>query len=533
MPGATGSLDPTLQAASTAATRNKPPVWAIILAVLAVLAVIIGSIAAIRTLTSSNDTPAGHKESNVTIGVKLAPTNLDIRNTAGSALDQVLIDNVYEGLLDRGADNGVQPGIAQSWDVSDDGKTYTFELADGMTFSNGDTLDSQDVVWSLNEAIKQGYHGSEFLSAVDTVTASDSSTVIITLKEPDADLLWNLTGRAGLIYDEEAEGSYDPKTQALGSGPFTVEQFTADDSITLKRNDEYWGKNKAKTEQITIKYFTDNNAAVNALKSGDVALLAPIMPNVMQTFADDPEHYDVQPGDDTDKYTLAMNNGDGHATNDKRVRQAIRYAIDHDELIAARGGVDLPLYGPIPELDPGYEDLSALYPHDVAKAKQLLAEAGYNEQHPLKLTLTYPNIYGSEIGDMLRSQLAQAGIDLDVQEVEFSTWLEQVYTNKQYDLSLVDHNESHDIGSWANPDYYFNYNNKQVQQLINDARTAPTEQESEAKLKQAARIISEDAAADWLFNYRVTTAMAKGVEGFPVNMNQSFMPLVDFTYTKQ
>ncbi|RSX54837.1 ABC transporter substrate-binding protein [Bifidobacterium dolichotidis] len=533
------SLDPTLQAAGTAKgpkkgsnkSKRHVPGWAIVLAIIAALALIIGGVlmAKKNSGTAANKTP----ETNVTIGAKLAPTNLDIRNTAGTALDQVLIGNVYESLVGRDSDNNVKPGLAKSWQISDDGKTYTFELHDGMKFSNGDVLNADDVVWSLNESRKEGTHNADVLSAIENVTAPDDNTVVLTLKHPDSDLLWNLSGRAGLVFDVDAEGKYNPKTQAVGSGPFTVQRFIADDSVTLKRNDNYWGKNKAKTEQITIKYFADDNAAVNALKSGDVAVLAPVMPTVKKTFEEDPTHYTTIAGDDTDKYVLAMNNAAGKVTADKRVRQAIRYAIDHNELIAAWGNTDKPLYGPIPSLDPGYEDLSSLYPHDEAKAKQLLKEAGYDAQHPLKITLTYPNTYGPELGDMLRSQLSRVGIDLDVHMVEFSAWLEQVYTNKNYDLSLVDHNESHDIGNWANPDYYFNYNNAEVQKLITDARTNPDEKKSNELLKQAARIISEDAAADWLFNFRATTAMAKGVENFPVNMNQTFMPLADFTYTKQ
>ena len=107
------------------------------------------------------------------------------------------------------------------------------------------------------------------------------------------------------------------------------------------------------------------------------------------------------------------------------------------------------------------------------------------------------------MGDQLTSQLAEAGIELTVNRVEFSTWLSDVYTNHDYDLSLVDHNESHDFASWANPDYYFGYSNATVQQLYQQAMASTDESEAEKLLAQAAKQVSQDAAADWLFNFRV------------------------------
>jgi peptide/nickel transport system substrate-binding protein len=118
-----------------------------------------------------------------------------------------------------------------------------------------------------------------------------------------------------------------------------------------------------------------------------------------------------------------------------------------------------------------------------------------------------------------------------VNVVEFSTWLQDVYTDKDYDLSMVDHNESHDFSQWTRPDYYYGYDNRKVQQLYEEAMGATNDDERDAKLAEAAQTVSEDAAADWLFNYRVATAMGKGVEGFPLNMNQTFMPLAQLTYT--
>ena len=505
-----------------------PNKWIIaIIAVIAVVAIIVG-VVVFRNNSASSDTAENGTSNTVTIGLKLAPVSLDIRHQSGSAIEQVLIGNVYEGLLSRDSDNKVQPGLAKSWDISNDGTTYTFHLNENMNFSNGDTLDAEDVAWSINQLKEQQYYNANQVESLEKAEAVDSDTVKLTLSTPDSNLLWYLTGRPGLVFDKDAE--YNAKTEAVGSGPYTVESFDSASKMALKANPKYWGSaRKAATENVIIKFLTDDNAAVNALKSGEVDVLSPVNATLAKSL--DANTYQVSAADGSDKYVLAFNCANSKIA-DKRVRQAIRYGINHEEIIASRGNVDYALGGPIPSVDPGYEDLTDLYPYDVNKAKELMAEAGYSTDKPLQLTLTYANIYGTELGDQLRSQLKPIGIDLKVNVVEFSTWLQDVYTNHTFDISLVDHNESHDFASWTDPTYYFGYDNKNVTKLYNEGVAATSDKERDAKFAAAAKLVSEDAPADWLFNYRITTATAKGVEGFPFDLNQTVLPLYNVTYTK-
>lgn len=528
--GAHGDAGAT--AASTDASLNarvktphrRPWGW-IVLAAVAAVAIVVGVVVGVTR--SGGDRAAGASDT-VTIGLKLAPTNLDIRNQSGSALDQILIGNVYEGLVARDENNQVVPALASSWEESADGLTYTFHLNENMTFSNGDVLDAEDVVWSIRDLVDNQYHDASSLANFESIAATDANTVELRLSAPNSNLLWALTGRCGLVLDRDAD--YDAQTEAVGSGPYLVSDFRANDSITLTANPDYWGGHQAKTPTVVVRYFADDNAAVNALASGDVQVLAPISDSLADQFRENEERYTVKAGDGTDKYVLAFNSAGEH-TADIRIRQAIRCAINHDEIIASRGGTDAALGGPIPSLDPGYEDLTDVYPYDLERARALMAEAGYSQDNPLTLRLEYANTYGTELGDQLRSQLREIGIDLDVEVVEFSTWLQDVYTNRDYDLSLVDHNESHDFYQWADPDYYYNYDSPEVQDLYARALAATDDAERDALLAQAARIVSQDAAADWLFNYRVTSAWDNGVKGFPVNLNQTQLPLWDVTYT--
>ncbi len=535
--GAYGNADATTAATSNAASSNgaastdeslnarvrtskspRPNKWGIIIAAVVAIAIIVGAVA---VFNGRNARQSANKADTVTIGLKLAPPSLDIRRQSGSAIEQVLIGNVYEGLVSRDSDNKVQPGLASSWDISTDGTTYTFHLNRNMTFSNGDVLDADDVAWSINQLKEKQYYNANQVESLSKAEALDTNTVRITLSSPDSNLLWYLTGRPGLVFDKDA--TYNAKTQAVGSGPYTVESFDSASKMVLKANPKYWGTaHKPATQHVVIDFITDDNAAVNALKSGDVDVLSPVNATLAKSL--DTNTYHVSASDGSDKFVLAFNCANKKLA-DKRVRQAIRYGINHKEIIASRGGVDTALGGPIPSVDPGYEDLTGLYPHDEAKAKQLMREAGYSTSKPLKLTLTYANTYGTELGDQLKSQLAAIGIDLNINYVEFSTWLQDVHANGDYELSLVDHAESHDFYKWTTPEYYYHYDNGNVQALYAKALAATDEKESDEYLKQAAKTVSEDAPADWLFGYRVTVAYNKGVKGFPDKLSQTVLPL--------
>ena len=222
-------------------------------------------------------------------------------------------------------------------------------------------------------------------------------------------------------------------------------------------------------------------------------------------------------GESTDKGTLAFNQTEDSPLADQRVRQAIRQAIDHEAFIeAAQSGQTL--YGPIPPLDPGHEDLSDVAPYDPEAARELLADA---DAEDLELTLTIPNFYPTTIPQILVSNLNEVGITLEVESVDFPTWLNDVYTNKDYELSFVLHTEAHDFENWANPDYYFTYDNPEVQDLYAQSVAATDPAEAEALLAEAARIVSEDAAADWLYNGASVLAVGTNISNMPsTNVNE-------------
>lgn len=459
-------------------------------------------------------------DASVAIRLVLEPGNLDIRQTTGAALDQVLIDNVYQGLVSRTTDQEIVPALASDWEVSDDGLTYTFTLEEGVTFHDGQELTAQDVVWSLQtRKDTPEWADSARLANVSSITA-DGQTVTLTLAQPDSSLLWNLTGRAGIILKEG--DTVDYQTAANGTGPFVLEEWQQGASITLTRNDAYWG-DAAGVGEVVFQYIAEDQAAVNAAAAGEVDVLTGFDPNLTEQIEQNGD-WTVVLGTATDKSVLAMNST-AAPLDDQRVRQAIRQAIDHDAIVEAVGAGQT-LYGPIPEPDPGSEDLSDTAPYDPEAARALLEEAGVDD---LELTLTIPSFYGTTIPQILVSNLNEVGITLEVDAVDFGVWVNDVYTNKDYELSYVNHAEPRDFENWANPDYYFTYDNPEVQDLYEQSLRATDEAEADALLAEAARIVAEDAAADWLYNWAGVSAVATGIDGMPADNVNARLDLSELT----
>lgn len=463
----------------------------------------------------------GTPDPNASVAIRLVlePGNLDIRQTAGVSLDQILIDNVYQGLVARTAEGEIVPSLAESFDVSEDGLTYTFELREGVLFHDEQELTAADVVWSLQtRKDSDTWSDADRLARVDRI-AADGQTITLTLSEPDSSLLWNLTGRAGIVLKKDDKVTYE--TAANGTGPFTLTDWKQGDSITLTRFDGYWGE-MAQVAEVVFPFIPDNQAAINAAIDGDVDVLTGFDATLTEQI--EGSGFSVEIGSATDKSVLAMNSTSGPLA-DVRVREAIRLAIDHDSIVAAVGSGQT-LYGPIPEPDPGFEDLSDVVSYDPEAAKALLAEADAEE---LDLTLTIPSAYGTTLQQILVSNLNAVGITLKVDAVDFGTWISDVYSNKDYELSIVNHAEPRDFENWANPDYYFTYDNTEVQDLYQQSLSSTDEGEAAELLAQAARIVSEDHAADWLYNWSSVVAVSPDVAGMPTDNVNSRINLAEIT----
>lgn len=463
---------------------------------------------------STDDPSAGG--GTVTVGATLEPTSLDLTAVSGAAIPQVLLYNVYETLVKIDPSNGeIVPLLAQDWEVSDDGLTYTFHLVTDATFHDGQSLRASDVVWSL-ERVRDPDAAHPFagqMDVVDTIEARDESTVVVTLSRPSNRWLFDMASQTGVILKE---GATDLETTANGTGPFTFESWNRGSDITLARAPEYWGE-AVGVDEVVFTYITDPNALNNAMLAGQLDVLSNVQaPQLLETFQST-EEFEVREGQTTGEVVLGMNNA-AAPLDDVRVRRAIRHAIDKPALLeTVWSGYGELIGSMVPPTDPWYEDLTGMFPYDPERAQRLLETAGYG---PGDITLRMPVPppgYARSAAPFIASALEEVGITVEQDNIEFPQWLDGVFEQADYDLTIISHVEPRDIVQYGNPDYYWNYDDEQTQTLLAQADRATDDAERNRYYQQVARRISEQAVSDWLFVLPNLQVIRDGVTGFPAD----------------
>ncbi len=459
------------------------------------------------------------KAGSLSVGAVAEPANLDFTSTEGAAIPQALLVNVYEGLVKLDQNGKIVPLLAEKWDVSGDRRTYTFALRPGVKFSSGAPFTADDVVFSLDRVRSDWKLKIKAqLDVVDKVEKKDDTTAVVTLKRPSNGFLYAMATRLGAMFSRT--GVADLPNKPVGTGPYVLGEWRRGDSLRLDANPSYWGTKPA-LSSVTLKYFKDATAMNNALLTGGIDVISSVQaPESLQQFAD-PGRFQVIEGTTNGEVVLSMNNG-RPPFDDKSVRQAVRHAIDHKALLDTAWAGRGQLIGSMtPPTDPWYEDRTGDYPYDPAKAKELLGGKTYT------VKMRIPNLpYAVASAQVVKSQLAQVGITADIEPLEFpARWLDQVFSKGDYDLSIINHVEPRDMGIFADKSYYFRYDNPEFGKLLTAADEG-TEQEQTDDLKQAAKLLSDDAAADWLFLFPNLIVAKKGVTGLPQNaIAESF----DFT----
>ncbi len=467
---------------------------------------------------SSADT--SESDDSVSLAFTAEPANLDFTTSDGTAIPQVLMDNVYEGLVRLNQQGEIVPSLAKSWTVSEDRRTYEFKLQDDATFSNGSKFTAQDVKFSIERVQSKAWTISlkSYMDPVDRVEVVSPDTVRVVLSEPSNNWLFNMTTRVGAMFDPS--GVSDLATKPVGTGPYELDEWNRGDSIVLRRRDDYWGP-APEMKTVTFNYFQDATSASNALLSEGVDVIANYQAlDALAQFRGD-DRFEVSEGTTNGEVVLAMNNAAG-PLQDIRLRKAVMYAVDRRALLeATSNGMGQLIGSMVPPTDPWYEDLSGAYPHDPQRARQLVNQV---DGGPIRLRLRVANLpYAMAAAQVVKSDLAEVGINAVIQPLEFpAAWLQQVFTNHSYDMSIVQHVEPRDIVTFADPKYYWGYDNPKVQRLVAEADSGTREQQI-AKMKEVARTLSEDAAANWLYLYPNVHAFNADLEGVPQNqLSESF-----------
>lgn len=441
--------------------------------------------------------------------------SLDPYQLTAAGTREVLF-NIYEGLVKANASGAYVPAVASESSVSEDGLTYTFPLREGVLFHNGQAVTPDDVVYSFETCAETTVDTAlaAALSAVQDISA-EGSTITITLDEPNPDFL-SYVGMVSIVpadYDEQS-------TSPVGTGPFRFVSRSVQENLIMENFADYWGE-KAYLDKVTFKIFEDANALMSALgaESVDMAVHLTIdQVNTLNTGA-----YTTLEGTMNLVQALYLNHAEAPFDNEK-VRQAMCYAVDVDEILSLTSeGHGAKLGTSIYPAFTKYfdESLNDAYPHDVEKAKQLLAEAGYEDG--FDMTITVPSNYTPHmnVAQVLVQQLEQVGITATLEPVEWETWLSRVYAGRDFESTVLGFDAATLsagalLNRWTSDDEnnMINYDNPDYDKLMEQAAVTTDDAKQTDLYKQAAKLLSDTAANVYIQDLADFVVLKNGLEGY-------------------
>ncbi len=463
----------------------------------------------------SGELPNGNS---VTVGIAQDLSNLDPQRNATAGIREVLF-NIFEGLVKASPDGSVTEAVASDYEISEDGKTYTFTLREGVTFHNGEPVTAGDVVYSLERCAGSENDGTPLVSAfsiVEGVAAPDERHVVVTLSEPNLEFIYSMT--AAII----PQGSGPDITETMvGTGPFRFVSYAPQDSLVMEKYDGYWSADKAaRLDQVTFKIIPDVNAMVIGLKGGSLDMVIHL-PNTLEE--------EVQGSftvlQDTMKLVQALYlNNAVEPFDNELVRQAMYHAIDVQEIIDfVCGGAGVATGTSMYPANQRYfmPELAQKYPHDVEKARQLLAQAGYGDG--FEMSITVPSNYAQhmETAQVIIEQLKEAGITATLLPVEWESWVNDVYRGRDYQSSVcaisADDMTAREMLVRYTSDHqknFINFQDGEFDQSVAQAMAATSQDEQTALYKRAEEILSERAASLWLQDMCELVVMDPALDGF-------------------
>ena len=454
------------------------------------------------------------KKDSVVMAMALEPPGLDPTTAAAAAIAEVTLYNVYETLTKINEDGSVSPLLADSWQATEDLKSYTFKLRKGVKFQNGEPFDSAAVKFSFdrNAAPNSTNKDKSLYQSFEQVSAPDADTIVVTLKYSEPNLPFLIGQASGSIV--EPKSAPTDATQPVGTGPYTLGSWTKGSSITLNKWPDYRNASAIKLAKVTIRFISDPAAQAAALLAGDVDAFPRVATRIVEQFKADPR-FVVLIGGSKAKTIVTINNKK-KPFDDVRVRRAILAAIDRKAMIdGAADGFGVPIGSFYTPGSPGYVDTTGINPYDPEKAKKLLAEAGVTT--PLEVSLKLPPPpYARQGGEILAAELAKIGITAKIENIEWAQWLSQVFTPggpHNYDLTIVSHVEPFDLVKWTEPDYYFGYNSEAFNALYKQIVTTSDEAGRAKLLGDAQRMLATDAAAGFLYQPQWPTVVSKKLKG--------------------
>lgn len=457
---------------------------------------------------------------NAVVGITQEPGIFD-PHTVVAAGDEEIIFNVYEGLVKFDKDGKLNPCLATDYKISEDASVYTFTIRTGVKFHDGSDLDANDVVYSLKRAagLLDSQDGTALVSELDSikdVKATADGKVEVTLEAGNTELLSFFT--VGII----PEGYDNCQAAPVGTGPFKFESYNPGQSVILIKNDNYWQKGLPYLDKVTFKVCADMDAGLTELAAGSIDIFPYLSADRARQL--DSAKYNILSNGSNMVQIFALNNK-VEPLNNLKVRQAINYAINRTDIISVTmdgAGVELTT-AMSPAMGSFYDkSLDGTFKQDIEKAKALMAEAGY--ENGFNITCTVPSSYLIHVNTAveLASELKAIGINMEIKQVDWATWLDTVYSNRQYEttvIALTSAYAPYDVVSryqTSASGNFINYSNSEVDKLLTDIPLTADEKTRTDLYHKVLKHLTDDACSVYIQDPTTITAVSTRLEGYYV-----------------
>lgn len=494
--------------------------------------------------TQGTGTPRpGAAKTTIVVGLQAEPVTLDPHQVTDYNTGRA-VDPMFERLVRfKDESTELEPGLAEKWDISDDGLTYRFSLRSGVTFHDGTPFNADAVVFSILRQIDPNhpFHNTgEFAYAeftfgkVQAVRAVDPQTVEILLKEPYAPFLANVAIHAASIVSPAAVEKYgrDFSKNPVGTGPFKFVEWKPGVEVILERNPNWWG-GQPQVEQLIFRPIVEDRTRLTEFEAGSIDFIVNIPPDDLPRLKQSPDVTVLeQPG--MHVWYLVLNCRK-EPFNIKEVRQAVNYAINKEAIVnELLKGTGVLAKGPLPPVVWGYTEDVPQYPYDPQKAKELLAQAGY--PNGFKVTFWVPESGSGmqqpkAMGAAIQADLRAVGIEAEIQTFEWGTYLDKVLGNpdelpEMFEMSWIGDNGDPDnflfilLSGDAWPPNGFNmgyYKNERIDELLRQAQQMNDRAQREQLYQQALKLLVEDAPWAWIDHETQIVAMKKFIQGFKLH----------------
>lgn len=461
-----------------------------------------------NTLSEGTPVPGG----SVVYGMTQDLASLDPHVDTDAGTRDVVF-NLYEGLVKPTSDGGFILAVASDYIISDDAKTYTFTLRDGITFHDGTPVTIEDVKYSIDRYAEIQGESSAFSSLVDSVEVQDDKTLVVNLKESYSEFLPMMT--IAII----PQSNEDPAGNPIGTGPFKYVSYTPGQNLELEKYDGYWQEGVPSLDSVEFKFIADVDTAFVELQAGTIDILKYLTSAQAETLGDD---YNIVQGSMNLVHAMYLNSA-YEPLSKTEVRQALCYAVDRDAINNFIFGGKSHIIGShmIPAMSKYYEpEAETVYSYDPEKAKELLADAGYADGFDLEITV--PSSYSQHVdsAQIIADELSQVGINVTLNQVEWSTWLQDVYKGGNFQATVIGFDGTLAPSDWLkkyvtdDAKNFMHYSNTEYDDVFNTAYTTVDDDVKVENYKKAQMILAEDAAAVYIEDPANLVAVSKKFGGY-------------------